>query len=102
MVDLFKQQIMKAIADRDRAREMASVRAWDRLSEREKKLVKEAAVMGYVLGTWPTEEHKRELAAGRNVPRDASIVEAVMDGALSNPDLYPALCGEADEEVGAD
>jgi hypothetical protein len=103
MADSFKKQMMSLVAEQARAREMAAIRAWDRLTDHEKSLVREAAVMGYVLGQFPTEEHKDEMGReGRPVPRDSSIVEAVLEGALANPDLYPALAGEADEEDGAD
>lgn len=53
------------------------------LTERETRLIREAAVMGYVQGT----------QAGRDVPvpRDSDIVRSVLLAADTFDDLYPTL-----------
>jgi hypothetical protein len=53
------------------------------LTDRERALVKDAAVMGYVRGTL----HPR----GEPVPKDSAIVTEVIDACLAFPDLYPAI-----------
>lgn len=61
-------------------------RRWDALSTRERRLVREAAVMGYVQGV-------RSQPGGHTatIPHDAVIVTAVIDACLSFPDLYPTI-----------
>ncbi|GAB2733007.1 hypothetical protein [Nocardioides pakistanensis] len=68
---------------RDTARLNRVAEMWNGLTEREQRLVKEAAVMGYVRGTM----------AGRDVspfPRDRDIVIEVLS-CTDGHDLYPTL-----------
>lgn len=65
---------------------------WDALTLRERQLVKEAAVMGYVRGSMHG-------AAGSGhrpdpIPGDSTIVYEVVDACISMPDIYPLLGGD--------
>lgn len=53
------------------------------LTERERALVKDAAVMGYVRGTMHPEGEKH--------PKDSAVLAEVIDSCLAFPDLYPAV-----------
>jgi len=75
----------------DTARRRRAAEVFNALSDRERRLVKEAAVMGYVQG--------RMHPDGAEHPKDAEVVFLVIDGCLSNPDLYPTLAGrDGDDE----
>jgi len=66
--------------DADRA---AAVRGFlDALTDRERALMREAAVMGYVQGR----RHPQDDAH----PKDAVVFAMVVDACLAFPDLYPA------------
>lgn len=64
------------------------------LTDRERALIKDAAVMGYVRGTL----HPR----GEPVPKDGAIVTEVIDACLAFPDLYPAINPPQDVEPDAE
>lgn len=66
---------------RDAQRHAAADRALGAMSERERRLVREAAVMGYVQGT--------RAPAGAAVPPDTQIVATVISACQHMPDLYP-------------
>lgn len=55
------------------------------LTERERDLVREAAVMGYVQG---------RMRPDQPVPPDSVIMELVLDACADFADLYPTLDGE--------
>ncbi len=55
------------------------------LTPRERALVREAAVMGYVRGTMAPK--------GEKIPKDGAIVFEVIDACLAFRDLYPTLTG---------
>ena len=61
-------------------------RRWDALSVRERRLVREAAVMGYVQGVLSQPGGSRAA-----IPHDSDIVSTVIGACLSNPDLYPTI-----------
>jgi len=66
------------------------------LTDRERALVKDAAVMGYAQGM----RHPQ----GETIPRDATIVVKVVEACLAFPDLYPAISRyvpETEEEDGS-
>lgn len=67
--------------DAERAERVNAVLAG--LTERERALVKEAAVMGYVQAA--------RVSGGRGVPGDATILVKVVEGCLGFPDLYPTI-----------
>jgi hypothetical protein len=58
----------------------------DALTDQERALVREAAVMGYVRGSL-TAPHRPQ------IPSDQAIVAEVVDACLAMPDLYPTLAG---------
>lgn len=64
------------------------------LSERERRLVREVAVMANVRGM------QRGLAGQRDVPGDTAVVTDVIDACLAMPDLYPTIStAEGRDEV---
>lgn len=67
--------------------------ALSRLSERELRLVKEAAVMGYVQGV-------RSMPGGHRatIPHDREIVVRVVDACLAFGDLYPTIADWKESE----
>jgi hypothetical protein len=65
--------------DQQRADEVNAVLA--AMSERERRLVREAAVMGYV--------HGRQHPAGTDHPKDSTVLANVIGACLANGDLYP-------------
>ncbi|MFF1916142.1 hypothetical protein ACFVYE_32065 [Streptomyces sp. NPDC058239] len=64
------------------------------LTERERGLVRDAAVMGYVRGSL----HPK----GEEIPLDAGIVADVIHACLSRTDLYPTLTGHVPVPVCAE
>jgi hypothetical protein len=73
------------LAARDHTRADQIADAFAALTPREKSLVWEAAVMGYVQGTQ---------ARHPAVPADSVIVADVIGACIAMPDLYPAIAGE--------
>lgn len=59
-------------------------------TERELRLIREAAVMGYVQGA-TSGPHRTA------IPPDTQILHEVIDGCLSHPDLYPTITGGTDD-----
>ncbi|MBP8538582.1 hypothetical protein [Streptomyces sp. MK37H] len=53
------------------------------LTDRERALIRDAAVMGYVRGTMHPQ--------GERCPKDSAIVAEVIDACRAFPDLYPAV-----------
>jgi hypothetical protein len=72
------------LATRDAQRDAAVSRVLGALSDRERVLVREAAVMGYVQGTLDVRAHIE-------FPRDAAIVWRVIDACRACADRYPLL-----------
>jgi hypothetical protein len=70
-------------ADRQRARAEAVSAFLGSLTDRERALVHDAAVMGYVRGSM----HPR----GEEIPLNAPIVADVVNACFAFPDLYPAV-----------
>lgn len=70
-------------ADRERARAEAVATFLNALTDRERALVHDAAVMGYVRGSM----HPR----GEEIPLNAPIVADVINACFAFPDLYPAV-----------
>lgn len=94
MTEPLPDDLVAYLTDRDQSRQRAAAELYGRLTERERGLVREAAVMGYVQGVM----HPRELP----VPRDSEMVFRVVDGCRSNADRYPllgTLTGAADSHV---
>lgn len=61
------------------------------LTDRERVLVKEAAVMGYVQGKRHPE--------GEPHPKDSAVLAMVIDACIAFSDLYPTIAGAAAAEV---
>lgn len=89
--DELPPEIVDYLLRRDAARQNAAAEVYGRLTEREQLLVREAAVMGYVQG--------RMHPADADHPKDSEVVFRVVDGCLSNSDLYPTLTGREDDET---
>lgn len=79
------EQLLAYFAEREqqRADDVAATLAC--LTERERRLIREAAVMGYVRG--------RMHPADQDQPKDAAVLATVVDACLAMPDLYPVISG---------
>jgi hypothetical protein len=78
--------IVRYIAARDRQRDDRVNEILAALSERERRLVREAAVMGYVRGGMAAAPGKQF-----DIPKDSAIVWIVIDACRAFSDLYPTL-----------
>lgn len=67
---------------RDQQRSARVAKMYESLTERERLLVKEAAVMGWVQGV---RHHDAK------IPSDRDVVATVLDAASAFDDLYPTL-----------
>lgn len=90
-------RVMSANQQRRAARAAIALKT---LSPYERRLVCEAAVMGYILGRRTGLAKGRRgdsiLSDGDDFPRDAAIVQAVLQHCDSTEDLYPYLAAAAD------
>ena len=79
------EPLIRYFADRatQRARDVDTILA--ALTERERRLVREAAVMGYVRG--------RMHPADVDQPKDSAVLSEVVDACLAFPDKYPVISG---------
>jgi hypothetical protein len=68
------------------AREQRTDRALAALTLRERYLIREASVMGYVQGAMSPR--------GEAIPPDSEVLRLVIAAALAMPDLYPHLSQE--------
>lgn len=80
---LAHEQLLGYLAARDQQRVDRFDRLMGSLSERERRLVREAAVMGYVQGTLAP--------AGAPIPPDSETAFRVVSSALDFPEQYPVL-----------
>ncbi|MEU8723550.1 hypothetical protein [Streptomyces antimycoticus] len=71
------------LAQRDAQHADAVRTALASLTDRERALIKDAAVMGYVRGTMHPKDER--------IPKDGQILAEVIDACLAFPDLYPAI-----------
>jgi hypothetical protein len=76
----FPAELLVYLAKREEQRAQRVTRALNALTERERALVKEAAVMGYVQG-----------AMRGDTPPDSVAVHTVIDACFAFPDLYPTI-----------
>ena len=84
--------LLDYFAKREQQRAAAVDAILTSLTERERRLIREAAVMGYVQGRHPDDEDH---------PKDADVMALVVDACLAHRDLYPVItgvrpCGECD------
>lgn len=77
--------LVRHIVDQDTRRARRAVNAWDRLTGREQRLLKEAAVMGYLRGMW---DHG---PGGEKVPPDSHIVQSVIEHCQTYNDRFPYI-----------
>jgi len=86
VTDALMAEIARNIAANDRRRAERVKDTLDGLSARERALLREAAVMGWVRGHW---------AAGgtQRAPADSAIVAEVVDAMFAFPELYPTVTG---------
>lgn len=80
--------IVRDVAARDQERAERVNQAWAALTDRERALVREAAVMGWVRGVLST-------GVEPNIPPDMTIVRTVIGACQHMRDLYPTLGGES-------
>jgi hypothetical protein len=90
--------LARYLAVRDQQRLDAVSAALGAMTRRERRLVREAAVMGYVRGSMAGEAAAR---AGERpkIPRDSAVVFEVVDACLAMRDLYPVI-GHIDRTSG--
>lgn len=94
------EDLMRYLAARDRQHAEEIDRAIGALTERELRLVREAAVMGYVRGAMSVPGWASRT---RGVPHDQAIVAEVVGCCLAQSDLYPLISGRpADGEERTD
>lgn len=91
--------LLDYLRTRDQQRADQVTRRLARFEGREQLLVREAAVMGYVLGHMAGEVAGRrgDLPDHRRIPPDSRIVAEVLLGCAAQSDLYP-LIGEHVED----
>lgn len=77
------------LVERADARQRRAAEVYNALTERERALVCEAAVMGYVQGLM------RDRSEG--VPKNSQVVALVVQECLAFPDLYPTISGHTEE-----
>lgn len=75
------------LAQRDALRAERIGRMWTDLTERERDLVKDAAVMGFVQGN---------MAERGKIPGDGDIVRIILGACDALPDLYPTISALAE------
>lgn len=81
------EDVLRYLAIRDRQHADAVHFTLATMTGRERRLVREAAVMGHVLGERYGAAHgSRDGGLG-----DPEIVARVVDGCLGQPDLYPVM-----------
>ncbi|WP_042400079.1 hypothetical protein [Streptacidiphilus carbonis] len=81
--------LLTLFANRAAERRQQAAERFGTFTERERVLMKEAAVMGYVQGT----RHPK----GDDFPKDSWILSTVIEACLSNPDLYRTISGYVEE-----
>jgi hypothetical protein len=88
----------RTVEARRKMREDMRTEVFERLTEREQRLVREAAVSGFVRGMLHINPHLRP----QETPDDEIMVNRVIDNALAFPESYPLigyiLLDEADEQ----
>ncbi|QQN79775.1 hypothetical protein [Streptomyces sp. XC 2026] len=82
------------IATREAARHDRAAAAFAEATDRERALIHDAAVMGYVQGLIRSREE--------GAPKDSQVIALVIQECLAFPDLYPAVAAlaEAAEQQG--
>lgn len=81
--NVLPEWLVNYVAQRDQERADAVNVVLSRLTERERHLVKEAAVMGYAQG--------RRHPQGADHPKDSAVTALVIQECLSFSDMYPVI-----------
>jgi hypothetical protein len=76
-------ELLAYMAKREQQRHKQVASALEARTPAERTLMKEAVVMGYVLGTRASRDEE--------IPLDAVILQGVIAACLNSPDLYPAV-----------
>lgn len=79
------EALIRYLADRDAQRTRDVETTLTAMTERERRLVREAAVMGYVRG--------RMHPAEADHPKDSAVLHEVIAACLATSDLYPVISG---------
>lgn len=87
MADALPEPLVAYLAERDAQRANAVDDFLNRLTPRERALIKQIAVMGYVQGV----RHPN----GERIPNNTPLLAQVIDACFSFPDLYPTITGIA-------
>lgn len=93
MAEALPEPLLAYFAAREAQRAEASAAFLAKLTERERRLMREAAVMGYVRG--------RMHPDGEAHPKDSAVFAEVIDACLALPDLYPVIAFIANPPEGA-
>jgi len=87
----FDERLAAYFALRQQQRADAVAAVVGAMNPRERRLVREAAVMGYVRGSMAGEVAGRQGVFKTKIPPDSAVVAEVVDACLSMPDLYPTF-----------
>jgi hypothetical protein len=82
------EHVMQILVAREEMRREESAEALARLTEREQRLVREAAVMGFVHG------RMSGLRSEDPHPKDADVLHNVVLGCVRHSDRYPLIGGQ--------
>ena len=88
--DALPEWLVEHMVERATARHQRAADVYGALTERERALFKDAAVMGFVQGLMRTREE--------GCPKDSQIVALVVEECLALPDKYPAINSGTPEE----
>lgn len=83
MSETLPESLVRYLADRDAQRADAVDAFLASLTDRERGLVHDAAVMGYVQGLMRDREE--------GCPKDSQVMRLVVDACSAFPDLYPTI-----------
>lgn len=83
MTEALPEQLVTYFAKREAERATAVTQFLAKLTPRERALVTQAAVMGYVQGVRHPD--------GERIPKNAPLLNQVIDACFAFPDLYPAI-----------
>jgi hypothetical protein len=89
-------ELMRYLAARDQARADQVADRLARLTERERALVREAAIMGWVHGAMTAAPNMAAVKAA--IPPDSRIVATVVLECASHSDRYPVLGDDQPDE----
>lgn len=83
MSETLPESLVRYLADRDAQRADAVAAFLSSLTDRERGLVHDAAVMGYVQGLMRDRDD--------GCPKDSAVMRLVVDACFAFPDLYPTV-----------